>query len=183
MRTMLRGKATLLFLMLGVLIAVPAVAALADTIAADADLVTPNNQAGTNTNPINIGNVKAGGSVSKQVSFQLVCAGNNHVNDGQTVTLDATPGATGVPTGGSVQATAATIGPIPVTWPDDSNGCPSPAPTPIEDNGNTTVTFNAPSTATNGTVYDFSVNWGNNDVTLAPAASGDSNSVTGNTQV
>src|SRR5215211_2848753 len=183
MRTWLRGKMTLLFLTIAVLIAIPAVGAIADTIAADADFVTANNQSGTNPNPIDMGKVKAGGSVSKQVSFQLVCAGNNHVNNGQTVTLDATPGTTGVPTGGSVQATAATIGPIPLSWPDDGNACPSPAPTPIEDNGNTTVTFNAPSTATNGTVYDFSVNWGSNDVTLAPAASGDSNSVTGNTQV
>ena len=169
MRTKLRGKFWLLFMILGLLLAVPAIA-LADIIVADGDIITTGNQAGTAANPIDIGKVKAGGSVSRQVSIQLVCNGNKHVDQGQTITLDATPGTTRVPAGGSLTATAATIGPGPASWPDDSGTNADCATTPqtLEDNGNTTVTFNAPSNAANGTVYDFTVTWSNSDVSLAP---------------
>jgi hypothetical protein len=184
MRTKLRGKFWLLFMILGLLLAVPAIA-LADIIVADGDIITTGNQAGTAANPIDIGKVKAGGSVSRQVSFQLVCNGNKHVDQGQTITLDATPGTTGVPAGGSLTATAATIGPVPASWPDDSGTNTDCATTPqtLEDNGNTTVTFNAPSNAANGTVYDFTVTWSNSDVSLTPGGTQDSSAITGNTQV
>ena len=128
MRDRLRGKLSLLFVVFAILVAIPAVA-LADIIVADGDTVTVGNQAGTSTNPIDVGKVKAGGTVTKQVSFQLVCSGNNHVNQGQTVTLDSTPGTSGVPSGGTLTATAATIGPIPDSLPDDKTNCPTPAPT------------------------------------------------------
>src|SRR5215212_52710 len=184
MRTKLRGKFWLLFMILGLLLAVPAIA-LADIIVADGDIITTGNQAGTAANPIDIGKVKAGGSVSRQVSIQLVCNGNKHVDQGQTITLDATPGTTGVPAGGSLTATAATIGPVPASWPDDSGTNTDCATTPqtLEDNGNTTVTFNAPSNAANGTVYDFTVTWSNSDVSLTPGGTQDSSAITGNTQV
>ena len=120
--------------------------------------------------------------MSKQVSFQLKCDGNKHVDQGQTVTLDSSPEPNGVPSGGTLTATAATIGPIPATWPDDTTGpsnCPTnPAPTPLEDNGNTTVTFKAPTDATTGTPYTFSVTWRNTDVSIEPK---DSSAITGST--
>jgi hypothetical protein len=185
MRTFLRGKVTLLFMTLGLLLAVPTIA-LADIVVADGDFITTGNQAGTSANPIDIGKVKAGGSVERQVSFQLQCNGSRHVDQNQTVTLDATPGTTGVPAGGSLTATAATIGPIPSSWPDDTSGpsnCGTTPPTPIDDNGNTTVKFTAPSNAANGAVYNFSVTWGGADVTVSPSGGSDSNAVTGSTQV
>jgi hypothetical protein len=182
MRTRLRSKISLLFMTFGLLLAVPTIA-LADIVVADGDLITLGNQAGSSANPIDIGKVKPGGSVERQVSFQLQCAGNRHIDQGQSVTLDATPGTSGVPTGGSVQATAATIGPIPASWTDDGTTCPSPAPTPIEDNGNTTVKFTAPSNAVNSAVYNFSVTWSSTDVILSPGGTNDSSSITGSTQV
>jgi len=124
--------------------------------------------------------------VERQVSFQLQCAGSRHVDQDQTVTLDATPGTSGVPAGGSLTATAATIGPIPASWPDDTTGpsnCGTTPPTPIQDNGNTTVKFTAPSNAADGAVYNFSVTWGGADVTVLPSGGSDSNAVTGSTQV
>src|SRR5215210_960881 len=182
MRTKLRSKSTLLFVMLGLLIAIPAVAALADTLAADADLVQSGNQAGTSGNPIDMGTVKQGGSVSKQVSFQLVCNGNFHVDEGQTVTL-SNPSSNQVPTGGSINATNATIGPIPASWPDDNTGCGTTSPTPIEDNSNSTVTFNAPANTGTATSYTFSVKWSNTSVSLSPTTGDDGQSVSGNTDV
>src|SRR5215210_8431723 len=182
MRTKLRSKSTLLFVMLGLLIAIPAVAALADTLAADADLVQSGNQAGTSGNPIDMGTVRQGGSVSKQVSFQLVCNGNFHVDEGQTVTL-SNPSSIQVPTGGSINATNATIGPIPASWPDDNTGCGTTSPTPIEDNSNSTVTFNAPANTGTATSYTFSVKWSNTSVSLSPTTGDDGQSVSGNTDV
>src|SRR5215208_2828360 len=113
MRTKLRSKATLLFLTLGVLLAFAGVA-LADVIIADGDTVQLGTQAGTQTNPISMGTVKQGGSVSKQVSFQLVCNQDKHVDNGQTVTLSGPTVSSGAPAG-SVSATDATIGPIPAS--------------------------------------------------------------------
>jgi hypothetical protein len=171
---------------LGLLIAIPAVA-LADTIVADADFVQVGNQAGTSNNPIDMGKVKAGGSVTKQVSFQLICNDAKHVDQGQTVTL-SNPAPSGNPSGSTVSATNATIGPIPASWPDDGIKCTdvSPAPTPLEDNGNTTATFTAPTGAANGAVYDFSLTWNGNNtsqISVSPSGSGDSGVITNNPRV
>ena len=179
MRTKLRSRLSLLCMTFALMLAMPAIA-LADIIVADGDFVTVGNQAGSSTNPIDMGKVKAGGSVDKQVSFQLVCNQKQHVNQGATVTLDSTPDLTGVPTGGSLTATSATIGPIPASWPDDTGDCATPTPQTLEDNGNTTVTFKAPTGATTGTVYNFSVTWSGKDVVVTPT---DSSAISGSTPV
>ena len=69
MRTKLRGKISLLFVTLAVMLAIPAIA-LADIIVADGDTVTVGNQAGSSENPIDIGKVKAGGTVTKQLTLR-----------------------------------------------------------------------------------------------------------------
>src|SRR5215218_4607986 len=160
MRTFLRSNFKLLTIVFGLLLAIPAIA-LADIVDSDADLVTPGNQAGTNSTPIDMGTVKPGGTITKQVSFQLRCNGNNHVDENQTVNLTFQT-ASGLSAGqGTASATGTTIGPIPASWPNDGSGCGSTPPTPREDNGNSTVSYTAPSTAANGDSYNFSVRWNN----------------------
>jgi MBG domain (YGX type)/YDG domain/Immunoglobulin I-set domain len=74
MRTRLRSKATLLFLTLAVLIAVPAVAFAADQIIADGDTVTAGDQASRN-----LGTVAPGATVTPNVNFSLDCKGEHHL--------------------------------------------------------------------------------------------------------
>jgi hypothetical protein len=145
----------------------------AETVEPDNDLVTAGNQTF-----VNLGNVSPRQVLYPQVSFTLECAGNHHVDNGQSVTVGYTTGGSTVPTGGSMSATPATIGPIPAEWPDDNNKCPSPAPTPLDDSGNSTVTITAPTAP--GT-YTYTAKYGS--VTLTPPGGNDSASVTGTVMV
>src|SRR5215211_937384 len=133
MRTFLRGKVTLLFLMLGTLLAISGVA-LADQLTADGDALDAN----VNGTPVALGTVDPGQTFSKQIGFTLRCQGNNHVDRGKSVKLSYTATGSTIPAGGSLSGgganttpTDATIGPIPNTWPlDSNNSCPaSPADT------------------------------------------------------
>ena len=123
----------------------------ADTIAPDADVVAVGNQASRN-----LGVVSAGATLTPPVSFELQCGGNQHVDNGGSVTLAYSSSGSTVPSGGSLSATSATIGPIPATWPDDSNTCGASPPSPLQDNGNSTVTITAPTAP--GT-YTFIPKW------------------------
>src|SRR5215211_6186099 len=82
--------------------------ALADQITPDADVLLANNQATRN-----LGTVAPGAVVTAPVSFLLECNGQKHVDNGQTVSLAFDLLGSTVPAGGSLTATAATIGPIP----------------------------------------------------------------------
>jgi hypothetical protein len=198
MRTMLRGKVTLLFMMLGMLIAIPAVA-LADVVVPDAntDVLAPGNQAGSATNPIDLGNVGPGATLTKAVSFELRCSGNRHADAGQTVNIDLDANNTTLPGGGAkstttasgatgnVSATSSAIGTIPTSWPDDTTGmpnCGATPPDPLQDNGNSTVTVTAPDVVNDPdgvdapVHYDFKVTYKNS---LTPTGASDAPSVTG----
>ncbi len=85
-----------------------------------------------------------------KVDFSLTCAGLQHADEGQTVTL-ALSGVT-VPLDGAATATSTTIGPVPASWTDDTFGCPSPAPT-LPANGQSTVTLRMPTTVGAGFIY------------------------------
>jgi len=154
-----------------VLLAIPLVV-LADTIAADADLITTGNQSS-----LNLGNVTPGQILTPPVSFVLVCAGKNHVDIDQSVAITFNLAGSTVPAGGALNATNASIGPIPASWPDDTTGggstnCPAPAPT-LEDNGNSTVTITAPTTP--GT-YSYVVKY---SLAFSPSGGDDSSDITG----
>jgi hypothetical protein len=82
MRTYLRGKISLLFLTIAVLIAVPAVA-LADVIVEDGDTVLENNQ-----NPVELGTVAPGAQVTKNASFTLQCNSAQHIEGSETLALN-----------------------------------------------------------------------------------------------
>jgi len=111
--------------------------ALADLV--DGDTVL------SGTSSANLGTVAPGTILTPQVTFQLLCNGNKHVDIGQTVNLTFSLAGSTVPAG-SLSASNASIGTIPVAWPDDATGpdnCGGTAP--LNDNGNSTVTITAPS--------------------------------------
>jgi hypothetical protein len=120
---------------------------LADTISSDVDFVATGNQT-----LINLGTVTPNQAVNTSTSFQLVCSGKNHADQGNTVSVQYF---SAVVPAGSLTAGNVTIGPIPASWADDSGDCTSPAPV-WDDNGNSAVNITAP--AAPGT-YDYVVTY------------------------
>ena len=148
----------------------------ADIVAPDGDIVTPGDQA-----TVNLGSVAPGAVLAPQTSFTLDCSSTQHLDQGQSLPLLFSLSVSVVPAGGSLSATDTSIGPIPAAWPDDATGagqdnCGSPLPT-LDDNGNSTVTITAPTTA--GT-YTFTAGWRFGAPT--PAGNGDTNAVHGTTR-
>src|SRR5215217_4491229 len=187
MRTWLRGKATLLFMTLGLLLAIPAVALAADIVVPDGDLVTLGNQAGNATNPINLGPVKGGVALTKQISFELQCiSNNNHVDNAQGVNIAFLPaggsgssvpaGATAIATNAHIGATSGTDLGVPSSWPDDTEQCSDTGniTTPVQDNSNSSVTITPPSAE--GT-YDFEIKY---QTSVSPAGNNDGQALQGN---
>ena len=93
------------------------IVALADTIIEDADGVVVGNQSLQN-----LCTVDPGAILNPKISLKLVRAGKAHVDEGQTVNITFKPARSTVPSGGSLSATAASIGAIPASWPDDTTG-------------------------------------------------------------
>ena len=124
---------------------ISATSVFADTIPADGDAVDPGNQGF-----VYLGEFAPGALTTTKVDFSLTCAGLQHADEGQTVTLAAS--GTTVPLNGSATATSTTIGPVPASWTDDNFGCPSPAPT-LPANGQSTVTLRMPTTVGYGYIY------------------------------
>lgn len=167
----LSGRVLWHIVILTVILIFPAIV-FADTVTGDADIITPSNQS-----VLNLGNVTPGQVINTPVSFVLTCAGKQHVDLGQTVSLTYTASGSTIPVGGSLSATTSTIGPIPAVWPDDTTGggstnCPSPAPV-LNDNGDSVVTITAP--ALPGS-YSFIAKY---NVSLSPAGASDSSAITG----
>ena len=113
--------------------------AYADTVPADGDLVAPGQQM-----TVDLGEHAAGEVVQAPVEFSLTCAGLAHADEGTTIGLLLTT--VSVPLDGTVSATATTIGPVPASWTDDSQGCPSPAPQ-LSSKGPSIVTLTMPTSA------------------------------------
>ena len=137
--------------------------ALADVVTSDVVATTGNQTF------VDLGNVPPGQVITSATSFQLVCNGNNHADQGNTVNVQFFS----VNPAGNLTATNTTIGPIPANWADDATGpdnCPSPAPV-LDDNGDSAVTITAPNTA--GT-YDYVVTY-----KVATSGGIESNDVTG----
>lgn len=155
----LRRAAALSF---GVLIAFAGPAS-ADTLMADADAVTPVVE-GTK----HLGDVRPGGTVSRDVGFLLVCAGLQHVDASQSVVVSWS-GLGTVPLDGEiVSVTTATLAPLTTDWAADAQGCPDPNPAHVG-GATSRVTLRAPTTAG---VHTYTVAW---DRSLEPAGSNDAN--------
>jgi hypothetical protein len=162
------------FLGLGVmLLAVAPV--LADTVRADADLVTVGSQA-----QLDLGTVAPGTVLERDVTFTLLCGGLKHADPGQVVTVSVS--SVTVPlAGGSISATNGSIGPVPDTWVSDEGGsisCPEGSALSLDSSTPSHVTLVAPPTA--GLDYQFTILFAKS---LSPAGFSDSTSVTGSTSV
>ena len=145
--------------------------ALADTVEADVIEATSANETSRN-----LGTVLPNQALSPTVSFTMVCKGSNHPEAGQTVTLSRSSATLDGSAADStvVGASTATVGAVPASWPDDVNGpdnCGTTAP--LADNGNSTVTFNAPaSPGSHSVVVTYAQ-------ALSPVQAGDSSDITG----
>ena len=78
---------------------------VADFVDGDADIVISGTQS-----MINLGTVAGGSTHTLDFGFDLVCKGTNHVPVGTTIDLAPTPTP---PAGGTIDATAASVGPVP----------------------------------------------------------------------
>jgi hypothetical protein len=124
-----------------------ATAVFADSIPADGDALVPGNQG-----LVDLGAMGPGQTVTRTVTFTLVCSGSTHAVPGQTATI--TPSSFTKPLDGTMSSTATTIGPVPPTWPAAGAPCGSPVPV-LPANGPVTVTIKTPTTA--GIDYLYSV--------------------------
>lgn len=128
-----------------------AVAVLADNAPADGDPIAAGNQTF-----IDLGQARAGQVITRSVDFHLACdsASIRHVAPGATIQLGL--GSSSAELDGEITATGTTIGPVPLDWTPDGQGCPSPAPT-LASNGPAIVTMTMPTTP--GDNYIFTVLW------------------------
>jgi lipopolysaccharide export system protein LptA len=157
--------------MMFAILALGAVMASADTITSDGDTLSTGN----NTT-VALGTVSPGTTLHPTVRFFLSCAGNKHVDSGQTVTLSYAAGGSTVAAGGTLNASSGSIGPIPASWVDDGTSCPSPDPSPLSSGSlgsDSTVTITAPSAPGS---YSYTVAY---SAGLTPAGASDPSSVTG----
>jgi len=122
--------------------------ALADTIVADGDAVTPGVQA-----MANLGAVAPGAVVEVDVPFTLTCESSAHVAPGSVIAV--VPDTTSAPSGGSIDATTGSIGPVPSDWPLSGAGCPSWGTPTLTSATPSHVTLTAPDTA--GTGYEYTI--------------------------
>ena len=147
MRTMLRSHFKLLVIVSGVLLAVAGMA-LADQLTPDGDALDAN----VNGTPVALGDVDPGQTITKEIGFSLRCQSSQHVERGKSVKLSYTATGSVIPTGGSLTGggtnatpTDATIGPIPNTWPlDTNNNCPAAPNDTLTSSPNSNVELKAP---------------------------------------
>jgi hypothetical protein len=124
-----------------------ATAVFADTVPADGDAILPGNQAA-----IDLGAAGPGQTITRSISFSLVCAGTSHPAENATITIQ--PQSFQKPLDGTISAGSTTIGPIPASWTDTPSGCPSPQPV-LAANGPVTVTLKTPTSA--GIDYQYTI--------------------------
>ena len=134
------------------------VAALAETVTADGDVVAPGVQASRY-----LGVASPGQDIRFDVNFILACSGTSHVDATQMVRL--TPGIITVPVGGSYGVGSLMFTPG-AGWPADGQACPAGLPPvtspPIH------VIITAPSDP--GIGYRYSFTWNRS---LTPPTAGD----------
>jgi nitrogen fixation protein FixH len=120
-------------MVLGMLLAVPAVAFAADEILTDGDLVTAGDNLTRNLGTLDPGETFTADPTAtppvpaSDVKFYLDCNGNSHLNSGETADLNVTAtskkDANGnTITGGSVAATSLSNFSGPTSWPADGSG-------------------------------------------------------------
>jgi hypothetical protein len=134
--------------------------AAADTVPADANPGTTTVIEPT----LHLGDVAPGGTISTDVRFIVTCFSLNHVDAGQSVSLDWTGGGTVPGDGAVVGVTPVTLAPLATPWPIDGEGC---AGQTQEGGALSRVTLRAP---TSPGTHTFTVMWNR---TLQPPGNDD----------
>ena len=148
-------------LSLGALLAFAGTAS-ADTLFADADAMTPIPDGSKH-----LGDVSAGGTVSRDIGFLLLCAGLQHVDASQSVVLTWS-GLGNEPLDGKIVSVTSVTFALETPWAVDSQGCPDPVPS--QAGGATSrVTLRAPTVEG---LHTFTIVW---DRSLQPSGSNDLN--------
>ena len=125
-------------LSLGVLLAFAGTAS-ADTLFADADVMTPIPDGSKH-----LGDVSPGGTVSRDIGFLLLCAGLQHVDASQSVVLSWS-GLGNEPLDGEIVSVTSATFALETPWAPDAQGCPDPVPS--QAGGASRVTLRAPTAA------------------------------------
>jgi hypothetical protein len=121
-------------------------AATADSVRADGDTIEPGAQTF-----VDLGQVAPSAEITVAIAFTLVCGNLSHPDPGQTITLSL-DSATAPLDGDIAASSSGTVGPVPIGWTADGEGCPDPLPT--LDTGTTgSLTLRAPSVPGAGYVY------------------------------
>ena len=122
---------------------------------------------------IDLGDVTPSSVHNLSVLFALTCVNGEHVDPGQSVTLDDAGGIQ--PVGGAIVAVSgSSVGPAPAEWPADGVDCPTPAPVLVAALP-TTIELRAPSAP--GDDYAFLLTWTRE---ISPTGSRDAFAVRGN---
>ncbi|TAK02704.1 MAG: HYR domain-containing protein [Chloroflexota bacterium] len=146
--------------------------AMADVVGADGDDV-----AGVQSF-VDLGTVAPGATITRDVDMVLTCTGLRHVDPGQVVNLWQSE-VTGPALGGSINATATSVGPVPTGWANDAAGivgCASPLQVTSAEPSHVTIV--APTVP--GLDYELTVTYGR---TLSPAGVADAASMGGLTVI
>jgi hypothetical protein len=122
------------------MVAFAAVALAGDIVSVDGDRV------GADVNPVDLGTVAAGASVSKFAKFTITCSTQQHLDSGDLVTFTYTAADSTIPSGGTLSATTGEI-PRPSTWPGDGSPCAAtPQTVSSANNKDSNVSITAPTT-------------------------------------
>ena len=145
--------------------------ASADIVRADGDSIMPGIQT-----MVDLGEVAPSAMLTIDVSFELVCGSETHVDVGQTVNLAFLAGS--APSDGRIMSvTPAAIGPVPEGWVSDGQTCPFPAPS-VSGASASLVTLRAPTEPNVGYVYTIAY-----ARAVAPAGGDDAGAIRGTTSV
>ncbi|HEV8490028.1 MAG TPA: HYR domain-containing protein [Candidatus Limnocylindrales bacterium] len=126
------------------LLLIGAAVAYADVINADADRISPSAQT-----MVDLGTVGPGATVTYNIYFLLECRNTTHAVPGSTITL--TPQNPSPAPGGTISATATTIGPVPADWPGPGESCVGDPL--LQSTTASTVTIVAPTVMDTGYIY------------------------------
>jgi hypothetical protein len=132
---------------LGLALALGAAAtAVADTVMADGDALTPGVQT-----TVDLGDQAPGAGMALDVPFVLTCDKTSHVAAKSTLTI--TPIYVGTPEDGTADVTDGSIS-IPDSWPSSGADCPDPAPS-TQDGTPVHLDLTAPTVLGTGFTFDF----------------------------
>lgn len=136
MRTKVKGRFSLLFVALALMLAIPAAIAFADTLKDNLD---------SNNASVSLGTIQPGGTGSGSVPLTVECTGNSHGSGSVPFSV-----AKALATGSAGSTSEVSVSPsvvLPSTWPADGTGCGNPKPS---QSGTAQISVSVPANAAAG---------------------------------